>query len=234
VIILNKGEVSPDTIINVWQRSPHIRKIYYTWYENLLKSIPIKNHYKILEIGCGVGLFANYLTLLKNVEYVGIDINSKAILYAKRLRKLDFIKCNAENLPFKEKVFDIVIGIDILHHCNTKLAIKEVSRVIKKGGYCGFIEPVPGMVQKIITSLFNFHEDVKKYPSIKNLKRYLNENHFEITNNIFSDTLLYPLSGGFSRRDLIFFDFHKLRKIDSFLSKFNYLNWKTTIICKRL
>jgi ubiquinone/menaquinone biosynthesis C-methylase UbiE len=40
----------------------------------------------------------------------------------------------AEELPFKDKNFDNVICVTVLHHCDIDKAIKEMLRVVKDDG----------------------------------------------------------------------------------------------------
>lgn len=48
----------------------------------------------------------------------------------------EFIKACAENLPFCNSCFDIVIAIETLEHVNNQeMALREASRALKKDGY---------------------------------------------------------------------------------------------------
>ncbi len=44
-------------------------------------------------------------------------------------------------MAFPKESFDIICGVSILHHINTKKAIKEIYRVLKKSGEIFFTEP---------------------------------------------------------------------------------------------
>ena len=46
----------------------------------------------------------------------------------------------AENLNYPDEFFDIIIGIDILHHVEIKSAIPECYRILKKNGIAIFKE----------------------------------------------------------------------------------------------
>jgi ubiquinone/menaquinone biosynthesis C-methylase UbiE len=52
----------------------------------------------------------------------------------------------AEKLDYPDAHFDVVVGIDILHHVDIPRAIKEVRRVLKPGGVAIFKEPIEAPV----------------------------------------------------------------------------------------
>ncbi|UZE94270.1 MAG: class I SAM-dependent methyltransferase [Candidatus Pacearchaeota archaeon] len=96
---------------------------------------------KILDIGCG-----NCRHLLpffkRGFDCYGIDFSSEMLKYAKEFsKKYDFKvklkKAKAEKLPFKNKSFNYVLSVAVLHHLKKKeqeKAIKEIYRILKPGG----------------------------------------------------------------------------------------------------
>jgi len=98
----------------------------------------VKKGDKILDLGCGNG---RLYKILKNngVEYTGIDISKKLIEIArKNYPKARFIVADALNLPFKEKEFDLVFAIALLHHIPTEnlqlRVLKNCFKILKKNG----------------------------------------------------------------------------------------------------
>jgi len=81
----------------------------------------------LLDIGCGTGISLEPW----NCEKVGIDPAQKLLDIAKK-KGLDVQKAKAENLPFKNNSFDIVLAITSLHHTDFTKAIQEIARVTKK------------------------------------------------------------------------------------------------------
>ena len=45
-------------------------------------------------------------------------------------------------LPFRDGAFDAVLGKQILHHLDLKIAIPEIARVLRPGGRAVFLEPL--------------------------------------------------------------------------------------------
>ena len=52
----------------------------------------------------------------------------------------------AEHLTYPNDCFDVVVGLDILHHVEIGTTIRECLRVLKPGGNAVFHEPVEAMV----------------------------------------------------------------------------------------
>ena len=97
-----------------------------------------KNKKWLLDIGCGT---APMISLLKekypSKKYTGIDLTPRMIEVAKskNLDNAEFIVGDAENLPFKDNSFDIIINSQSFHHYpNPQSFFNEVSRVLKPNG----------------------------------------------------------------------------------------------------
>jgi ubiquinone/menaquinone biosynthesis C-methylase UbiE len=109
---------------------------FYWWFKgrrkivlSAMKGIEARN---ILDVGCGTG---GNLTLF-NGFVVGLDISPQALELARK-RKPDAVLCRgeAENLPFKDESFDLVLALDLLEHLPDDIkGLSEMYRVLKKGG----------------------------------------------------------------------------------------------------
>lgn len=95
---------------------------------------------KVLEVSCGHGGGASYLTRTQNpASYTGLDLNATGITFCKsrhRLPGLEFIQGDAANLPFPAGSIDAVINVEA-SHCYPDLPqfLSEVARVLKPGGH---------------------------------------------------------------------------------------------------
>lgn len=95
------------------------------------KFIKLKDN-KILDVGCGAG--KNMESMAKFGEVWGIDINEESIKYC-RFRGLQKIKiASSEKTGFKVNFFDLVTLFDVLEHTDEDKTLKEMKRVLKKGG----------------------------------------------------------------------------------------------------
>jgi ubiquinone/menaquinone biosynthesis C-methylase UbiE len=97
---------------------------------------------RILDIGCGIGLYSQKFKENK-AEVWGIDIDRENIQEARRLNPdINFSICPAEELPFENNFFDIVFFHEVLEHVrDDRKAILEACRVLKPGGHIIIFAP---------------------------------------------------------------------------------------------
>lgn len=101
-----------------------------------------KKDKKILEAGCGSG--RKCIGLAKkfpNSKIIGIDLSTKTLKIAKKgvqirkLKNMKFKKADIFKLPFKNNHFDVVFNVGVIEHFEDyKKIVKEMKRVVKKGG----------------------------------------------------------------------------------------------------
>jgi len=124
---------------------------------------------KILDFGCGSGIYAKLLTK-KGANVKGFDISKEMLEIARRENpKLDLRQGSGYKIPFNEK-FDIVFAALVIDYFdNWDKAFKEVSRVLNKGGIFVFSggNPVSECVQKVIVG--------KKRYKVLGLRSYFDE-----------------------------------------------------------
>jgi SAM-dependent methyltransferase len=96
----------------------------------------------VLEVGCGAGGCALYLSQLTHAHVTGIDVNASAIEEARTSAQLRpeartcFEQIDAdERLPFEDASFDAVFSNDAMCHIpDRSRALKEWCRVLKPNG----------------------------------------------------------------------------------------------------
>lgn len=87
---------------------------------------------RVLDVGAGDGYITKKIQE-KGCQVVGLEISEKRIKNAKEKYNLDFIKGDANNLPFKDESFDTVVVSEVLEHLdNPGQGLKEAIRVAKK------------------------------------------------------------------------------------------------------
>lgn len=118
------------------EKNPH------GWFYNELLEMPATlkllgnvNRKKILDFGCGTGIYAKLLTK-KGAIVKGFDISKEMLDIAKKVNPtLDFRIGSGYNIPFNE-LFDIVLSSLVVHYLQDwNKMFKQVSKVLKKGGY---------------------------------------------------------------------------------------------------
>ena len=96
---------------------------------------------KVLDIGCGEGLYSIYLAS-KGFSVVGIDISEKAIEYAKENAsqqnvKIKFIAIDIEDLDKINEKFDFIFEWALMHHImpeQRKKYVKNIKRILNREG----------------------------------------------------------------------------------------------------
>jgi tellurite methyltransferase len=101
---------------------------------------------KVLDVGCGGGRNLHYF-LSKGYKVFGVDQRADAVNAARSLSAAlapgnpasNFVVADADDLPFADGAFDLVISSAVLHfaadtsHFNAM--VNEAFRVLKPGGY---------------------------------------------------------------------------------------------------
>jgi 2-polyprenyl-3-methyl-5-hydroxy-6-metoxy-1,4-benzoquinol methylase len=108
------------------------------WWSNRFYAILARRHGKrgarLLEVGSGMGHLVGQLE--DSFETVGIDVNPWAVQQAKKVARQTALQtASAEELPFRDNSFDVVIIKHIVEHLpNPEKAIREIGRVTASGG----------------------------------------------------------------------------------------------------
>lgn len=137
-ILMDKYQITKEFAEFVWKFTEHSIMTF-----ELINSS--KKYERTLEIGCGTGAFSLGLFFKFNKllgEYHAIDYSKKAIEIAKKRflsfrigEKCKFKVANAENLPYNDDYFDLIIMPSVLEHIqNQNDVLKEINRVLKKNG----------------------------------------------------------------------------------------------------
>lgn len=105
------------------------KKFYEKAAEEMVSEIKdfLKEKEKVLDLGCGSGIFAKKLKEKMRVEIFGIDV------FDGRIEKIPFQRFDGKKIPFEDNYFDTVLISFVLHHTENPIEIlKEAKRVAKK------------------------------------------------------------------------------------------------------
>jgi ubiquinone/menaquinone biosynthesis C-methylase UbiE len=122
---------------------------------------------KILDIGCGTGLYARILKK-KGANVKGIDISERMVEIArKEVPNIEFKIGTAEKLPYKSKEFDIVLAALMTEYLSSwNKMLKEVKRVLKPHGLFIFSTGNP-----VINAQHKLYYKGRKFREIKDYFR---------------------------------------------------------------
>lgn len=173
-----------------WEKLPW-RKLYLQYEVDYLKNF-VNKESQILEVGCGTGIFADsvYHQITKNI--VGLDISSDNLKIAKlKGRKFKKVLSDADNMPFSDNSFDLLVYNAVLHHLpDLKNSLKEAYRVVKPGGYIFLTEPNAKSIGTILGAIYK-PERIGKF--IKFRKKTPKEIDFELLGNKEQRTIWPPV-----------------------------------------
>lgn len=92
---------------------------------------------RILDIGCGDGYWTTRLANSFKSQAYGIDLNPRAVEKAGRYSgtRCNFLVASADNLPFSENAFDIVISLSAFQFFQDGAQVlREIQRVLRVNG----------------------------------------------------------------------------------------------------
>ena len=145
----DSGEIK-NRIVNYWTKRSHefgelrekeqASETGQAWLAEITQNMPqTGNPLKILDVGCGTGMFALMLSA-QGHEAVGIDLTEHMVLHARELAakqhsSAKFYCMDAENPDFPDNTFDMVITRNLtwtLPHADQAYA--QWFRILRSGG----------------------------------------------------------------------------------------------------
>lgn len=109
-----------------WQKMVHF----------FLGKININATDKVLEVGCGAGAFVKEIESCQ--EICGIDYSDSAITAINEILNGNFIKAEANAIPFPDNYFDKILSFAVFFYFDSyeyaQAAFEEMVRVVKPGG----------------------------------------------------------------------------------------------------
>ena len=131
------------------------------WRREIIKYIRSKNilHENILDLASGTGDLTIELIRIDPSRICAADISAKMLeIQRKKIKdeRLELIQADVRELPFESGTFDIVtIGFGVRNFEHLEDSIKEIRRVMKKGGRLIVLEMFRSGGMK--TGLFNIY-----------------------------------------------------------------------------
>jgi ubiquinone/menaquinone biosynthesis C-methylase UbiE len=126
---------------------------------------------KFLEIGAGTGRATRFVHLtFPKARIVAVDLSDPYLKTAQRnladYSRIDFNQADGAHLPFKDEEFDAVYSVFLYHELPKsarEAVVAESQRVLKKGGFFGFVDSLQTGDKKLFDALLRqfpkeFHE----------------------------------------------------------------------------
>ena len=128
-----------------------------------LSELPSEALNDVLELGCGIGAVAAFLSETYNMKVWGTDYDHEQIQIARKRHpeneNLIYQLEDAAHLSFQEARFDLVISQNVFPHLsNWKTAVTEVARVLRPGGFFLWLDlTFPKWVAKLFQPVVKNH-----------------------------------------------------------------------------
>jgi len=121
------------------------------------KYLKIKKSDKLLDVGCGTGLSSDF-----DCEVYGLEPSKKLLDQARLKNK---VRAKAEDIPFPDNFFDIVISITAIHNFeDIEKGIREMKRVGKQRFVFSLLKRSPKIdeIRKIIKGNFKITKEIEE------------------------------------------------------------------------
>lgn len=103
--------------------------------EPLVQAAGAKSGLRVLDLCCGQGNVAEVLAG-RGCKITGLDFSPAMLTFARaRVPEAEFVEGDAQNLPFGQDEFDVVVSnVGICHVPDQRRALAEIKRVVRRGG----------------------------------------------------------------------------------------------------
>jgi len=110
----------------------------------LIDVLDLEAGYRVLDLGCGCGRIAEYISDQSGAHVTGVDISPVGIRQARAHTKekrdrLTFQVGNIQRLDLDANSFDRVLLVDTLYFCSARAVIEQVKRLVAPGGRAGIL-----------------------------------------------------------------------------------------------
>lgn len=197
---------------------PHLgARIRRYWIEKLLsEAMQSEKFPTFLDVGCAEGLYlynmASYASLA-----IGVDFSLSYLKRAKRPRVLysrskdmevDFVLADAENLPFRDCSFDIVLCSEVLEHLiDWRKCVRELTRTCSKRMIVSF-PPHTSLFQRLAEKVIQFIRPEAKsrnpgedffsgFLTLEDILHEFRQNSFYVEKKINSHPIFFTLQAFF-------------------------------------
>ncbi|MFC1699958.1 class I SAM-dependent methyltransferase [Candidatus Omnitrophota bacterium] len=100
----------------------------------------------VMDLGCGAGEAAVYFAK-QGADVIAVDASTEMLQLVRKVAGRHGVsvvteKLHSEKLDFEDESFDIVYAANLLHHVEIEKTVREIRRVLKKGGIFVSYDPL--------------------------------------------------------------------------------------------
>lgn len=137
---------------------------------------------KVLDVGCNSGAMLKLLRDAKGCDATGVDV-ADDVLEIARKQGLNVLKASADELPFEDGTFDVVILREVLVHLHDPVkALKEIKRVLKSDGFLLGSTPHANLERNVWDDKHFHHRYYDEARLLKDLNEVFGMTHLRVLN----------------------------------------------------
>lgn len=120
-----------------WNHAQNLDEAQLAKFDLIAKKLQLKKGMKVLELGCGWGGFAKYISEHYGVEVVAVNLSSKQVSYAQKICK--GLPIEVLNMDYRDAkgIYDRIVSIGLMEHVgkkNYRTFMKLIHRCLKDDG----------------------------------------------------------------------------------------------------
>jgi len=111
------------------------------------------------------------LSAMKVETAIGVDSHNELSLINRKMRKagheLDLLRCDLRHPPFRERIFNCVIGVSVIEHLDQSdlaSAFQEMRKLLVPSGVLVLGYPIENMIVRLFFWILRF-DSTKEHPS---------------------------------------------------------------------
>jgi ubiquinone/menaquinone biosynthesis C-methylase UbiE len=109
----------------------------------LLDYLDLHDGERVLDAGCGMGVYLAAMGSLRRLRLVGVDADADRLAWGRREHvPAGLVRSDLSCLPFQEAAFDKILLSEVLEHLrDDRAGLRELARVLKPGGVLAISVP---------------------------------------------------------------------------------------------
>lgn len=183
-----------NVVRTYFDKSNLIKKLYWKRLEYMLDICSNFPASKVLDLGCGQGVFLPSLSkYYENVFGLDLDVSiAKLIKERYNLNNVTLFKENIFDNNFQNNTFDLIFAPSVLEHFHDlNMIFSELKRILKNGRLI-FLPPTETVLYEIGRKIFGYKKPADHYHSVSEISNVA-QKYFKYIKKGMDHSFLSPL-----------------------------------------